>query len=64
MGDVGGNSLGFYGCAFSPCGNAVLSHGFQGAFHFWKFSDNQVLSFLDALQLLPSNQILLFFLLW
>jgi len=42
MGDVGGNSLGFYGCAFSPCGNAVLSHGFQGAFHFWKFSDNQI----------------------
>ena len=46
MGEVGGNSLGFYGCAFSPCGNGVISHGFQGAFHFWKFSDSQVLSFL------------------
>ena len=42
MGEVGGNSLGFYGCAFSPDGNGVISHGFQGAFHFWKLSDTRV----------------------
>ncbi|XP_065665851.1 elongator complex protein 2 isoform X2 [Hydra vulgaris] len=36
MGDVGGNSLGFYGCAFSPCGNKIIAYSYQGAFQMWK----------------------------
>lgn len=36
MGDVGGNALGYYGCAFSPNGDSVIAHGYQGAFQMWK----------------------------
>ena len=50
MGEVGGNSLGLYGCAFSPDGTGVISHGFQGAFHYWKFVNSQV-----RLQILPTG---------
>lgn len=39
VGDVGGNSLGFYGCRFGPGGEALLAHGYQGSFHMWKYSD-------------------------
>lgn len=35
VGEVGGNTLGLYGCQFSPDGNTILSHGYQGAFHVW-----------------------------
>ncbi|XP_030846506.1 elongator complex protein 2 isoform X2 [Strongylocentrotus purpuratus] len=35
VGEVGGNTLGLYGCQFSPDGEAILSHGYQGAFHLW-----------------------------
>ncbi|XP_071944590.1 elongator complex protein 2-like [Antedon mediterranea] len=35
VGEVGGNTLGLYGCQFSPSGDAILGHGFQGAFHLW-----------------------------
>eukprot|EP00794_Sanderia_malayensis_P003668 gene3668-4185_t len=42
MGDVGGNTLGFYGCAISPDGNSVIAHGFQGAFHLWSVNSTQV----------------------
>ncbi|XP_038045123.1 elongator complex protein 2-like [Patiria miniata] len=35
VGEVGGNTLGLYGCQFSPDGNAILAHGYQGAFHLW-----------------------------
>eukprot|EP00795_Rhopilema_esculentum_P014029 gene14029-5004_t len=41
MGEVGGNTLGFYGCDFGPDGEHVISHGFQGAFHLWKNSGSQ-----------------------
>lgn len=36
MGDIGGNTLGFYGVSFSWCGRRILGHGYQGAFHFWQ----------------------------
>jgi len=39
MGGVGGNMLGYYGCAFSPSGKSVIGHGYQGAFHLWR-NDN------------------------
>ncbi len=42
MGEVGGNTLGFYGCAVSPDGNSVIAHGFQGAFHLWSLNNTQV----------------------
>ena len=38
VGEVGGNTLGFYGGVFSPDGNSILAHGFQGAFHLWHLS--------------------------
>ncbi|XP_029169407.1 probable elongator complex protein 2 [Nylanderia fulva] len=38
VGEVGGNSLGFYGCKFSPDGLHILAHGYQGSFHIWKYS--------------------------
>ncbi|KAM0731926.1 Elongator complex protein 2 [Formica fusca] len=38
VGEVGGNSLGFYGCKFGPDGLRILGHGYQGSFHIWKYS--------------------------
>ncbi|KAG5332315.1 ELP2 protein, partial [Acromyrmex heyeri] len=38
VGEVGGNSLGFYGCKFDPDGLHILAHGYQGTFHIWKYS--------------------------
>ncbi|KAJ6642507.1 Elongator complex protein 2 [Pseudolycoriella hygida] len=35
VGDVGGNSLGFYGGKFSPDGRSIMGHGFHGSFHIW-----------------------------
>ncbi|CAH1788294.1 unnamed protein product [Owenia fusiformis] len=35
VGEVGGNTLGLYGCQFSPDGSSILGHGYQGAFHLW-----------------------------
>ena len=40
MGEVGGNTLGLYGAIFSPCGNQILAHGYQGAFHLWRNVSN------------------------
>lgn len=38
VGEVGGNSLGFYGCKFSPDGLRILAYGYQGSFHIWRYS--------------------------
>ncbi|XP_078357797.1 elongator complex protein 2-like isoform X6 [Oculina patagonica] len=35
VGEVGGTTLGFYGGVFSPDGQSILGHGYQGAFHLW-----------------------------
>lgn len=35
VGDVGGNTLGLYGCQFSPCGRSIIAHGYQGGFIRW-----------------------------
>ncbi|KAG5896915.1 hypothetical protein JTB14_028143 [Gonioctena quinquepunctata] len=36
VGEVGGNTLGFYGGIFSPNGDKILAHNYHGAFHIWK----------------------------
>ncbi|XP_014471257.1 PREDICTED: probable elongator complex protein 2 [Dinoponera quadriceps] len=38
VGEVGGNSLGFYGCKFGPDGLRMLGYDYQGSFHIWKYS--------------------------
>lgn len=35
MGEVGGNTLGFFGACFGPVGAAILAHGYQGGLHIW-----------------------------
>uniref|UniRef100_A0A8D2J104 Elongator complex protein 2 n=2 Tax=Varanus komodoensis TaxID=61221 RepID=A0A8D2J104_VARKO len=36
IGEVGGNTLGFFDCHFSPDGSMILAHAFHGALHLWK----------------------------
>ncbi|KAH9520084.1 Elongator subunit elp2 [Bulinus truncatus] len=40
VGDVGGNTLGFFGGLFSPCGQSILAHGYQGAFNQWSYNQD------------------------
>lgn len=35
VGEVGGNSLGFYGGKFSSDGKSIFGHSYQGGFHIW-----------------------------
>ncbi|XP_029445849.1 elongator complex protein 2 [Rhinatrema bivittatum] len=35
VGEVGGNTLGFFGCQFGPGGSMILAHAFHGALHLW-----------------------------
>lgn len=41
VGEVGGNTLGFYGGVFSPDGQYILAHGYNGAFHLWKNTNDE-----------------------
>ncbi|KAE8282076.1 Elongator complex protein 2 [Larimichthys crocea] len=42
VGEVGGNTLGFYGCQMSPDGSMIMAHAFHGALHLWcKDQDNE-----------------------
>ncbi|XP_051926545.1 elongator complex protein 2 [Hippocampus zosterae] len=36
VGEVGGNTLGFYGCQMSPDACVILAHAFHGALHLWR----------------------------
>eukprot|EP01132_Coremiostelium_polycephalum_P000974 gene974-1239_t len=40
VGDMGGNILGLYGGVFSSDHDYIFSHGYNGAFHLWKFSQD------------------------
>uniref|UniRef100_A0A3Q1GVS1 Elongator complex protein 2 n=1 Tax=Acanthochromis polyacanthus TaxID=80966 RepID=A0A3Q1GVS1_9TELE len=43
VGEVGGNTLGFYGCQMSPDGSMIVAHAFHGALHLWcKDQDEEV----------------------
>ncbi|GFU60893.1 elongator complex protein 2 [Nephila pilipes] len=39
FGEVGGNTLGFFGAVFSPCGKNVIAHGHQGSIHMWQMNE-------------------------
>lgn len=39
VGEVGGNTLGFYGGIFGPDGKRILAHSYHGAFHIWTYCD-------------------------
>ncbi|XP_067111655.1 elongator complex protein 2 [Osmerus mordax] len=41
VGEVGGNTLGFYGCQMSPDGSMIVAHAFHGALHLWYQDQNQ-----------------------
>ncbi|XP_041932594.1 elongator complex protein 2 isoform X1 [Alosa sapidissima] len=41
VGEVGGNTLGFYGCQMSPDGSMILAHAFHGALHLWHRNHSQ-----------------------
>ncbi len=49
VGDVGGNSLGFYGGKFSPNGQSIMGHGFQGSFHIWHQNSEDASSWLPGI---------------
>lgn len=49
VGDVGGNSLGFYGGKFSPNGQSIMGHGFHGSFHIWHQSTDDDSSWLPGI---------------
>ncbi|XP_076991723.1 elongator complex protein 2 isoform X2 [Tamandua tetradactyla] len=36
VGEVGGNTLGFYDCQFNEDGSMIVAHAFHGALHLWK----------------------------
>lgn len=38
VGEVGGNTLGFYDCQFGENGTMIIAHAFHGAMHLWKQS--------------------------
>nr|XP_022902436.1 probable elongator complex protein 2 [Onthophagus taurus] len=37
LGEVGGNTLGFYGAMFSPDGKSIIAHSYHGAFHIYNY---------------------------
>lgn len=49
VGDVGGNSLGFYGGKFSPDGQSIMGHGFHGSFHIWRQNREDASSWLPGI---------------
>ncbi|CAM0135097.1 unnamed protein product [Umbelopsis sp. WA50703] len=36
VGEIGGNTLGFYGGLFGPDGKHIIAHGSNGSFHLWQ----------------------------
>lgn len=46
LGEVGGNSLGFFGGKFSSNGKSILGHSYQGGFHIWQQSEENDIMWL------------------
>ena len=44
VGEVGGNTLGFYGGLISPGGLLIFAHDYQGGFHLWGKRGREVVS--------------------
>ncbi|KAF7284251.1 hypothetical protein GWI33_022248 [Rhynchophorus ferrugineus] len=42
VGEVGGNTLGFYGGFFSPTSDEIIAYSYHGAFHIWSKNINNV----------------------
>ncbi|KAF9107093.1 Elongator subunit elp2 [Mortierella sp. AM989] len=42
VGEIGGNTIGFYGGLFGPDGRWILAYGYNGAFHIWKNEGNEI----------------------
>lgn len=42
VGEVGGNTIGFYGGLFGPDGRWIMAYGYNGAFHIWKNEGNEI----------------------
>ncbi|XP_050302290.1 elongator complex protein 2 [Anthonomus grandis grandis] len=40
VGEVGGNTLGFYGGFFNETGNEIIAYSYHGAFHIWAENKN------------------------
>ncbi|KAL2080049.1 hypothetical protein ACEWY4_023842 [Coilia grayii] len=51
VGEVGGNTLGFYGCQMSPDGSMILAHAFHGALHLWQRGHSQEATWSPAVVL-------------
>eukprot|EP00049_Salpingoeca_infusionum_P024127 m.14892 g.14892 ORF g.14892 m.14892 type:complete len:825 (+) comp6451_c0_seq1:234-2708(+) len=41
LGEVGGNTLGFFGARMGPKALELIAHGYQGALHHWKCADER-----------------------
>ncbi|BFG04087.1 probable elongator complex protein 2 [Drosophila madeirensis] len=41
VGEVGGNSMGFFGGKFSTDGRSIMAHSYQGGFHIWNQNPDQ-----------------------
>ncbi|KAH8367125.1 hypothetical protein KR084_001812 [Drosophila pseudotakahashii] len=41
VGEVGGNSMGFFGGKFSGDGHSIMAHSYQGGFHIWNQDANR-----------------------
>lgn len=39
FGEVGGTTLGFYGAMFSPKGDCIAAHGYNGSIEFWRYTE-------------------------
>ncbi|GJQ80997.1 hypothetical protein Trydic_g23426 [Trypoxylus dichotomus] len=42
LGEVGGNTLGFYGAMFGPDGESILAYSYHGAFHLWRINKTEI----------------------
>ena len=54
VGEVGGNTLGFYGGLISPGGQLILANDYQGGLHLWGREEGEGGRSLDVWSSLPT----------